>query len=478
MRVPWIGLVFRVTSGVLIVVPQTGQRLALSLRRVPQVGHNFVGLESGLIGFLYQGKIIPFHAAGNNWGYASTRACDMLALMESHSVYIHIPFCQRKCRYCDFTSFAGRQSDIPAYVDALCHEIEEVAGSLDEHVPIHTVYFGGGTPSLLPVNQYERILDTLRSCFDASRLGEITLEANPGTLDQAYLSRVFKAGVNRLSLGAQSAQPRELELLGRIHTVDQIRQVFQDARQAGFENINLDFMYGLPGQSTQDWQASLDLALELKPEHLSCYALTLEAGTPLAAMIAGGKLPEIDDDQAADCYEMTMDQLEAAGYRQYEISNWAVLRDGQPRVCVHNLQYWHNDPYLGFGVGAHGYSCGIRTANVSGIDAYLSNLTSREKHEFPRSAANETCLIIDEDTRLSEAMMVGLRLTDAGIARSHYIQRYQIDFYDKYHQVIDALIQRGLLAWVDEDHDRIRLTRKGRLLGNQVFMQFVGDEAD
>jgi oxygen-independent coproporphyrinogen-3 oxidase len=195
-------------------------------------------------------------------------------------------------------------------------------------------------------------------------------------------------------------------------------------------------------------------------------------------MIAEGKLLLPDDDQAADCYEMAMDQLETAGYQQYEISNWAVTRDKRLLACRHNLQYWHNDPYLGFGVGAHGYSNGLRTANGTTIPEYLAKMNSDKPEHFPCSPATETRLAIDDETRRQEAMMVGLRLIKEGIARSHYINSNHIDYYVKYKKQVDQLIKQGLLEWAEPEHERIRLTRRGRLLGNQVFMQFVGEDSD
>jgi oxygen-independent coproporphyrinogen-3 oxidase len=402
----------------------------------------------------------------------------MLDWMESHSIYIHIPFCIHRCFYCDFNTYADRLSDIPTYVNGLCREITLISSCVADPVPIRTIYFGGGTPSLLSIEQIDQILNIVKNGFEVTHLEEITIEANPGTVNKKYLTGLLKLGINRLSLGAQSALPHELKLLGRIHTVDQIRQAYQDARRAGFKNINLDFMYGLPGQTCDDWQASLNLAVELRPEHLSCYALTLEESTPLARMISEGVLPMPDDDQAADCYEMVMDQLGGAGYGQYEISNWAMLQDDTLLSCRHNLQYWHNDPYLGFGAGAHGYSNCMRVANVIGIDDYLTSINSEKAELFPFSPANETRLVIDEVARLQEAMMVGLRLTKEGIARSHYLHKYHVDFYDNYGQQIDHLVKNSLLEWVDGVKEILRLTRKGRLLGNQVFMQFVGEESD
>ncbi|MGA9396974.1 MAG: radical SAM family heme chaperone HemW [Anaerolineaceae bacterium] len=395
--------------------------------------------------------------------------------MESHSIYIHIPFCVRRCLYCDFNTYAGMEESMPVYVDALCREVELVGGNLTQPLEAHTVYFGGGTPSLLQTGQVEKILNTLIRVFNISNQVEITLEANPGTIDLEYLTRIRKLGINRLSLGAQSAVPAELELLGRIHSVEDVTQAFTDARKAGFDNLNLDFIYGLPSQTMSDWQKSLDFAMEKNPEHLSLYALTLEDATPLAKAILSGRLTQPDDDLAADFYERAMDCLEKVGYQQYEISNWAAIRKGELKACLHNLQYWRNQPYLGFGAGAHGYSTKYRTANVTTIQDYIERIKMGSRELFPFSPENETRLNIDERTEMQEAMMIGLRLTIEGIARSRYSLRYNQDFHFLFKKQIDLLISQGLLEWQDDSTETLRLTRRGRLLGNQVFMQFVGE---
>ncbi len=364
----------------------------------------------------------------------------MLLSMEQHSIYIHIPFCVKRCFYCDFNTYAGLEGLIPDYVVAVCREMELVSSSQANPIDVHTIYFGGGTPSLMKTGQIEKILNTVKSSFNVSKNVEITMEANPGTVDLAYLATIRNIGINRLSLGAQSAVAGELELLGRIHSTDDIKRAFTDARQAGIDNVNLDFIYGLPDQTITDWQRSLDFALDCSPEHLSLYALTLEDATPMAAAITSGRLNKPDDDFAADCYERALDCLTAGGYQQYEISNWAAIRKGKLKTSAHNLQYWRNQPYLGFGAGAHGYSNEFRTANVTTIKEYIDRIVVGKSESFPLSPANETRLKIDAKTKIQEAMMVGLRLTKEGIARRRFVQRYHCDYYEIYKNQIDLLL--------------------------------------
>lgn len=399
----------------------------------------------------------------------------MLSWMENHSVYIHIPFCLKRCLYCDFNTYAGMEDSIPAYVDAICHEIELVGSTISEPISVPTIYFGGGTPSLLPVRFIEKIFSKLMDYFNILKTVEITIEANPGTVDLDYLENVRHFGINRLSLGVQSALPAELILLGRIHTVDDVLEAFSNARRAGFDNISMDFIYGLPNQTVSDWNKTLEFAVKVNPEHLSLYALTLDEITPMAKLIASGRLPQPDEDVAADQYEMAMDQLENAGYTQYEISNWAKTRSGELISCSHNLQYWHNRSYLGFGAGAHGYSTRYRTANVLAVPEYIWRISEGKNDTFPFSPANETRLEIDYRNEIQEAMMVGLRLTIEGVARSHFFNTYNLDFYKIYKEAIDKMVDFELLEWVNVESDALRLTRRGRLLGNQVFMQFVGE---
>ena len=291
-------------------------------------------------------------------------------MTRSLSLYIHIPFCQRKCHYCDFNTYAGMNHYIAPYLAALHKEIANWAQALDGW-RVETIFFGGGTPSLLSGEQVRALLDLCRDAYTMAPAAEVTLEANPGTVDLARLEAFRAAGVNRLSFGAQSFDPAELQWLGRIHARDEIGQAVRGARQAGFGRVNLDLIYGLPEQPLERWQRSVEAALALDPDHLSLYALTVEEGTPLAEWVAAGRVREPDPDNAADHYLASAEMLERAGYLQYEISNWA--KPGQE--CRHNLTYWHNDPYLGLGAGAHSCVGGCRFSDALLPQEYIRRMT-------------------------------------------------------------------------------------------------------
>lgn len=398
-------------------------------------------------------------------------------MMEPHSLYLHIPFCRKRCGYCDFNTFAGLEGLIPAYVQALIAEIEGLGDLSERSVPVHTIFFGGGTPSLLAAEQVGAILTAARGAFRVQPEAEISLEANPGTLTVEGLKALREAGINRLSLGVQSMHPGELALLERLHGVPEVIQAVAWAREAGFDNLNLDLIYGLPGQAVQRWQDTLEFALRLKPEHLSLYALTIEEGTPLQRLSAKGLVEAVDDDRAADMYEMAMELLAEAGYRQYEISNWALTgSDGKLLSCRHNLQYWYNLPYLGLGAGAHGYSHGQRTANVRGVGQYIQAVRGGWQ-TFPNSPANETVTRISRRDEMGETMMVGLRLTEEGVSARRFMERFGQSLEAAYPDPIAYFSKAGLLEWAGAGEERcLRLTRKGRLLGNQVFAAFLADD--
>lgn len=395
-------------------------------------------------------------------------------IVKSHSLYLHIPFCHHRCGYCDFNTYAGLENLIPAYAEAICREAELLAWSTKSRLPVHTLFFGGGTPSLLPAAGLERILQTLKDCFDLKPGLEITLEANPGTVSRNYLYELRHLGINRLSLGMQSAHPGELSLLERGHDYDDVVNAVAWARQAGFENLNLDLIFGLPYQAIETWQQNLTLALNLSPEHLSLYALTLEQGTPMENWVSRGLLSEPDPDLAADMYEWASNRLAQAGYQQYEISNWTCLdSSGRSLACQHNLQYWRNLPYLGLGAGAHGYAEGVRTANVLSPASYIKRCKNGQAGEFPRTPATAHVLPIGPDTEMRETMMMGLRLTREGVSRSAFERRFERSMQEVFGQEIDQLREMRLLEWGEDGGDIVRLTDRGRLLGNQVFMRFV-----
>jgi len=400
--------------------------------------------------------------------------------MHPYSLYLHIPFCLHRCGYCDFNTYAGLENLIPRYISALSQEAHCLSEKAGSQLPVHTIFFGGGTPSLLPASYLEDILATLANMFEILDGIEITLEANPGTLSLAYLQSLRHMGVNRLSLGMQSASPEELRLLERQHGFGDVIQAVSWARHAGFDNLNLDLIFGLPEQSVESWQRNLELALGLKPEHLSLYALTLEHGTPLGHWAARGLIPQPDPDLAADMYEYASQRLDDMGYVQYEISNWAK-RDSNdhPMACRHNLQYWHNLPYLGLGAGAHGYAAGVRTANVLSPAGYIRLLIEKPVSvdepglSFPATPATVTAQPVDRQAEIGETMLMGLRLVEQGVSKKDFRDRFDQDLEHVFGCEIEELISLGLLEWAGPDDDRLRLSRHGRLLGNQVFMRFL-----
>ena len=402
----------------------------------------------------------------------------ILASVQSYSVYVHFPFCQHRCAYCDFNTYAGLSDLIPQYTNALCKEISYLAQISNRFLPVHTVFFGGGTPSLMPANLLEMTLSTLKANFEIAADAEVTLEANPGTLTLDYLKRLKSAGVNRISLGMQSALVEELRFLEREHDFLAVIQSVSWARKAGFDNISLDLIFGLPEQPLESWQRSLQMAVNLNPDHLSIYSLTLEHGTPLYHWAERGLVSPPDGDMAADMYEWTSEFLESTGYLQYEISNWAKL-DGQhtPLLCRHNLQYWRLDPYLGFGAGAHGFVAGFHTANVLSPGQYIQRLIGHEnaqgRRNFPKTPATASIDPVDIKQEMGETMIMGLRLTIEGVSNERFHQRFGILIQHAYKDQVEALVNSGLLEWAGDHQENLRLTQRGRLLGNRVFMQFA-----
>jgi oxygen-independent coproporphyrinogen-3 oxidase len=380
--------------------------------------------------------------------------------MDAIGLYVHIPFCRNKCAYCDFNSYAGLEDLFDDYTAALAREMEQARPAR-----VRTMYIGGGTPTVLPLLHLAQIVDAARRAFAVDRDAEISIEANPGTVDAGTLAGLRALGINRLSLGVQSLDDAELRLLGRIHTAAEAVEACQAARQAGFTNLNLDLIYGLPGQTSAAWQATLERALVLRPDHLSLYALGVEEGTPLAAAIAQGALPAPDPDLAAEMYEWAEDRLSAAGYLHYEISNWAR---GPAFRCRHNLTYWRNGPTLGIGAGAHSWLGGRRWANVAHPAEYTSWLLG-----------GGCCVAAEEEIgpalEVGETMMMGLRLLDEGVPFARFRERFGEDLRQRFGGELAELAALGLIV---TDDRRIRLSRHGRLLGNQVFLRFLPGSSD
>lgn len=380
------------------------------------------------------------------------------------SLYVHTPFCVSKCGYCDFNSYSGLEWLTPRYVSALRRELSlwsQYACRPAMMLRIATIYFGGGTPTLLGTGGLKAVLDTCGQGFAVDATTEVTVETNPGVADEIALAELRSAGVNRLSIGIQSFDDGELRFLGRIHTADGARQAWSMARRAGFENLNLDLMYGLPSQLVQSWRDNLEQGLELEPEHISLYALTIEEDTPLGKSIASCRIVEPDPDAAAEMYLLAEERLEQAGYHHYEISNWAI----PGRECAHNLTYWRNRHYLGVGAGAHSFLNSYRLSNLKGPLEYVQTLEG-EGNGLPVSDIEH----VDGKMAMGETMMLGLRLSE-GVSAGDFLGRFGRRPEDVYGPGVEDLKRLGLLIW---DGDSLRLTARGRLLGNQVFCRFVG----
>lgn len=365
--------------------------------------------------------------------------------------YVHVPFCVSKCAYCDFASYAGREADIPRYVDTVIREITR-RGAETGHPKADTIFLGGGTPSLLDEFQATRILDALSEAFSIEEGAEVTCECNPGTLTTPFAQALRKADVNRLSMGAQARQTRLLRLIGRIHAWEKVTASVEIARNAGFDNINLDLMFGLPSQTVADARETLEAAIALAPTHLSCYGLMVEEGTPICRDISAGKLVLPDDDMERAMYELARQTLAEHGFQQYEISNFA--REGY--ACRHNIGCWTRVPYLGFGCAAHSFFEECRIMNPPKLDAYLAG-------EEPKTEQ------ISKERARFESMMLGLRMT-RGVKNEDFVRMHGMSIREAFGEKLDQPIDGGLLEWHE---DALRLTRLGMDLENSVLVDLM-----
>ncbi len=393
------------------------------------------------------------------------------------ALYVHIPFCARKCPYCDFNTYAGMDALYDAFVQALVREIR-LAGEILGRPALRTLFLGGGTPTVLAARHLEAILTAVHDAFNIAPEAELTSEANPGTVDRAKFHTLRDLGINRLSLGAQSFDPEELRFLGRIHDVQDIARAVEHARASGFDNINLDLIYGLPNQPPDTWERTLRQTLSLAPEHISCYALTVEEDTPLARWVQEGRAPPTNDDLQAERYAQAMDILGSAGYSHYEISNWA--RPG--RECAHNLVYWRNEPYLGLGPGAHAFDLWRRWWTIRSPREYTARASTG--HPPPASGQDawerlfrwlaESTIAgweaITPEQAQGETMVLGLRLLQEGVERARFRARFGQDPVQRYRERVERLVARGLLT-VDEA--RIRLAPRAYPIANRVFVEFI-----
>ena len=354
-----------------------------------------------------------------------------------------------------------------AYAVALCQEIEQV-GAMRQGPkrPIHTIFFGGGTPSLMPAVTIGTILDTVHRAFDLAPTAEISLEANPGTVAKTYLSTLKAAGINRLSFGVQSAIASELALLEREHDFAAVEEAVRLARTVGLDNFNLDLIYGVPGQTLASWEKSLRAVLALRPSHLSCYCLTIEPGTPIQRWLTNGRINPPDPDLAADQYALTCQILAENGYMHYEISNWSL-----PGLeCQHNLTYWRNLPYLGMGAGAHGFAGGYRYALVKQPRSYIRRLSQEMPRHYPLSAAVANYHAVDSREGMSDTVITQLRLLNEGLDLAAFERTFGQTLDEAFKGTASQLQDWGLLR---QENGRLLLTPKGYFLSNQVFYRFM-----
>jgi oxygen-independent coproporphyrinogen-3 oxidase len=402
-------------------------------------------------------------------------------------LYLHIPWCAARCVYCDFNTYVTSETLLKQrYQAALQHEIRETGAVLGRPA-LETIYIGGGTPTTLSPTDLIELVETVQAAFALHPEAEITLEANPGTLSTGYLREIRQGGINRLSLGVQSFNDAELQFLSRLHQAGAACRAVERARAAGFDNLSLDLIFNLPGQTVRQWQANLQAAIELEPEHLSLYSLIVEPDTPLFRQVSQGQVPPPDDDVGADMYAYTVGSLETAGYTHYEISNWA--RHGQERAwqtprlaSAHNLIYWRNQPYLGLGAGAVSTvavrpgiwdKAGLwRWMNVKQPQAYINRI---EVGAGLAAARAESSLEqIDQQIRMAEHLLLGLRLVREGVSAAGFAARFDRSLADCYPEAIEDGLQRHLLEWLETpDGPHLRLTGQGRFLANQAILPFI-----
>lgn len=383
-----------------------------------------------------------------------------MPFMPAMGLYVHFPFCRRKCRYCDFNSYEGLEGLMSPYVKALCDEMAFRSAVDPAGLNVDTVFFGGGTPTVAGADTLTRVLDQARSVFEFCPDAEITTEANPGTIDPASLERLRAGGFNRLSIGVQASQDKILRAIGRIHSFNQAIEAFRWARAAGFTNIGVDLIYGLPGQTGAMWEESLDAVLELGPEHISTYGLQIEDGTPLAVDIHSGFIAVPDDDETAEMYWKAHARLIGAGYRHYEISNFA--KEGLE--CRHNLHYWNFDRYLGIGAGAHSFDGVRRFSNVEDPKHYISGVSYK-------GTAEEWSEAVTPARARFEYIMLGLR-TDSGVSLDDFSAMFGRSLFSELAD-LDEMARRGLLEWSDK---RLRLTPSGWLVSNALLAAVLSGE--
>ncbi|MBQ9157365.1 MAG: oxygen-independent coproporphyrinogen III oxidase [Eubacterium sp.] len=376
-------------------------------------------------------------------------------------LYIHLPFCLKKCRYCDFLSFPLEKKTISLYMAALLDEIRQMANHINAYEfvnhSVQSIFLGGGTPSLLEPDQIRMLLDCLRGHFYIEESAEISMEANPGTLTREKLIAAYEAGINRLSIGLQSTDDLMLRRLGRIHSFKQFLNNYEMAREVGFDNINIDLMSGLPGQTLTDWKETLSTVVSLRPDHISAYSLIIEEGTPFAEdSLILSNLPDEETDR--QMYEITGEFLAAQGYRRYEISNYAL----PGKECRHNMGYWEGTPYLGFGLGASSYYHHARFSNESDISKYIKDpfVPFHLRADYEEQTKKQ---------EMEDRMIFGLRMMK-GVSREEFKREFGVEMDEMFGSVIDKYILYGLM---EDNEGRVCLTDSGIDVSNRIFEEFL-----
>ena len=381
--------------------------------------------------------------------------------MKNIGLYIHIPFCKQKCKYCDFVSFKCNENKYESYFNCVIKEIVDKAAEVKEHGDlVDTIYIGGGTPSIVPAEYIIQILENIKKNYNVLENAEITIEVNPGTVDEEKLKKYYEIGINRVSIGLQSANDKLLKMLGRIHTYKEFEDVYEMARQVGFTNINVDLMIGLPNQTLEDVENSLSKIIEKDPEHISVYSLILEEGTQLFDLVNEGKLELPSEELEREMYWKVKNVLEENGYVHYEISNFAKPN----HESKHNMNCWNQHEYVGFGLAAHSYYDEMRYSNITNLDSYINNYKNEEAgynmvfHEHQ-----------DKNSMMKEFMLLGLRKI-WGVQISKFKEKFVDNPLYVFRKELEKLSSEEL---IEIDGDFIKLTSKGIDLANQVWMEFV-----
>ena len=372
-------------------------------------------------------------------------------------LYIHVPFCAQKCYYCDFNSYKIKSNEKEDYLINIEKEMKFYKEEFKDKY-FDTVFFGGGTPSILKIDELRKLVNYMFENFNIKKDAEITIECNPGTINKEKLKAIKEMGINRLSIGLQATQNYHLKSIGRIHTYEEFEKNYYDAIDVGLTNINVDLMYALPNQKEEEWKETLDKIIKLNPSHISAYSLILEEGTKLYDMYENNEFNLLDEDTDIDMYEYTINTLKKYGYNQYEISNYAK----KGKECKHNVIYWKCDNYLGLGPGASGYINDVRYSNIEDLNEYNNKINQNIK---PISEENK----LSEKDKIEEFIFMGLRMNE-GINLEVFKERFKIDFYELYKDVLDKLLERELIKL---DKFNLSLTQKGREISNSVFIEFI-----